>query len=153
MKAENLLNIHQVLNDIGKCVALQFAEACDRDCVRCTIAKEAREAGTAIDEVIDILKAMKNGMPKKKPNLSVNKAWGLTSDVAKEVAMEALKALGLEDRNIVNIDVRADYVVCGVVATLTEVVDVGDETQVFNYSYVSKQVKWRFDDYLYRRTI
>lgn len=140
MKANVVLNIHQVLGSVGKCVAMQFAEACDGDCVKCKYADDAREAGTAIDDVISILKGMKSKPVKSIPKVTLCRAWGLNMNIAKLVAHEAIKALGIGDRDLVQINVRADIVVGGVVAEITE--RVGDTVR--NYSYVSKKVGWNF---------
>lgn len=140
MKADVVLNIHQVLGSVGKCVAMQFAEACEGDCIRCNYANDAREAGTAIDDVISILKGMKSKPVKSKPKVTLCRAWGMNMNIAKLVAHEAIKALGLEDRDLVQINVRASMVAGGVVAEITERVD----DTVRNYSYVSKKVNWNF---------
>lgn len=103
------------------------------------IPKEALKKGVVLEIGVDLAKEEPK-KPVNEPKVTMCRAWGMQMEIAKEVAREAIEALGLEDRDLVQINVRADMIVGGVVAEITERVD----DTVRNYSYVSKKVGWNF---------
>ena len=141
MKTKDVLNIQQVLGAVSKCASVRFAEACDRRCAMCNFANEAKKADNALDDVISILERMKSKKPFS-PKITMSRAWGMQWGIAKRVAQEAIEVLGLNDgdRDIVQINIRADFVIGSVIAEITE--RVGDTVR--NYGYMSKNVHWEF---------
>lgn len=137
-------NTLKVIVNERECVRRQFDGICNnqRDCANCDLALKSGEILKAYDTVIEILTAMKPKIKvKRETKITVSRNWGMTMNVARQVAFEALREMGLEDHDIVHIHIRADIVVGGIVAEITERV----EDTVRSYTYVSKRFGWRFN--------
>lgn len=133
----------KVIVNERECVRRQFDGVCNnqRDCVNCDLALKSGEILKAYDTVIEILTAMKPKVKKKRETkITVSRTWGMNMNVARQVAYEALREMGLEDHDIIHIHIRADMAVGGVVAEITE--RVGDTVR--SYTYVSKRFGWNF---------